>query len=88
MMRFSHRSDRDADGARDLADHDAVSEHRGVKMGWIRAQIGEPGRQLIELAVVLVTDIDELLPTATAAGGSEHARRLFERLWRHESDRA
>ena len=28
--------------------------------------------------------IDEILPTAAAAGGSEHARRLFERLWHHD----
>ena len=28
--------------------------------------------------------IDEILPTAAAAGGKEHARRLFERLWHYD----
>ena len=28
--------------------------------------------------------IDEILPTAAAAGGREQVRRLFERLWHHD----
>ena len=43
----------------DLADHDALSGHRGVIVGYAIAQIGEAGSQLIELAVVPVADVGD-----------------------------
>ncbi|MFZ3234133.1 MAG: hypothetical protein WA184_02045 [Stellaceae bacterium] len=50
-----------ADTLFELADHDAVAQHRGVLMRQSFAQVGETGGKIVELAVMSVDDVGELV---------------------------